>query len=70
VSTVMVDISALFLFDGLILQTCFNDDDANRYIIAVDWLTPDARELIMGGGNALRVFSRSRRQLEIQLGSS
>ena len=68
-STVMVDISALFLFDGLILQTCFNDDDANRYIIAVDWLMPNARELIMGG-KALRVFSRSRRQLEIQLGSS
>lgn len=63
-STVMVDISALFWFDGLILQTCFNDDDANRSIIAVDWLTPDARERITGG-NALRVFSRLRRQLEI-----
>jgi len=58
-----------FWFGGLILQICFYDDDANRYIIAVDWLTPDARELIMGG-NALRVFSRLLRQLEIQRGSS
>lgn len=54
---------------GLDPQTGFNYDDTKRYIDAIDWLTPDERELIMGG-NALRVFGRLRKQLEFQQRSS
>lgn len=50
---------------GIDPQTGFNYDDTKRYIDAVDWLAPQTRELIMGA-NALRVFPRLRRQLEIQ----
>lgn len=50
---------------GVDPQTGFNYDDTKRYIDAVDWLQPQAREQVMGG-NALRVFGRLRAQLDSQ----
>ncbi len=48
---------------GVDPQTGFHYDDTKRYIDAVPWLSPDDRELVMGG-NALRVFSRLRTRLQ------
>lgn len=50
---------------GIDPLTGFNFDDTKRYIDAVAWLDPSARQKIMGG-NALRLFSRLATRLKAQ----